>query len=158
MDAFTVLRQDHQNASALFKKIQGILGEPDTPERHELFRQLKGELDLHAKVEDLHVYRVFQQAEPTRDSAAKALEAHRKIETLLDELAAVSRYDAHWVSKFKELQQIVEQHVAAEEQEMFAKAQDVLTPQEAEELGTTVETAKKDIQRDASPQCGGTPE
>ena len=158
MDVFTVLRQDHQTVSSLFKKIETHVGKSDSTERRELFRRLQAELDLHAKVEDLHVYRVFQQAESTRDGAAQALEAHRKIKTLLNELAVATTYDFRWVSRLKELRQEVEQHVAAEEQDLFTKARDLLTPQEAEELGVTVEAAKKDIERDASPQCGGTPE
>jgi hypothetical protein len=52
----------------------------------------------------------------------------------------------------------VEQHVAAEEQEMFSKARQVLTPQEAEELGTMVEVAKRDISHGAPTAAGGTPE
>ena len=49
------------------QQIQRGLGDPDSPERHRLFRQLRSELELHAAVEDLHVYRVFQQSEPTSD-------------------------------------------------------------------------------------------
>jgi hemerythrin HHE cation binding domain-containing protein len=65
MDVFTVLREDHQTAESIFQKIERQFGEADTPERHELFRRLKAELDLHAKVEDLHVYRVFQRRRGT---------------------------------------------------------------------------------------------
>jgi hypothetical protein len=134
------------------------LGQPDTPERHRLFRDLKKELELHAEVEHLHVYRVFQQVEATRDEAAQALDAHRKIKTLLDELEAAPAYDHKWISKFQDLQKAVEQHVATEENEMFHKAEGVLTPQEAEELGVKVETAKRAISRDAPTTEGGTPE
>jgi len=81
----TLLRRDHEKVSSLFNQIQGGLEHPDTPERHRSFRQLKRELDLHAAVEDLHVYRVFQQAEPARDGAHEALEAHSKIKMLPDE-------------------------------------------------------------------------
>jgi hypothetical protein len=115
-------------------------------------------LELHAEVEDLHVYRVFQQAEATRDDAFKALEAHRKIKTLLDELEAARAYDHRWIAKFQDLQKAVEQHVATEENEMFRKAEGVLTPQEAEELGVKVETAKRAISRNAPTTEGGTPE
>lgn len=73
MDFVTLLRRDHEKASSLFHQIQIGFEQPDSPERHQLFRQLKKELDLHAAVEDLHVYRVFQQAEPTRDDAHEAL-------------------------------------------------------------------------------------
>jgi hypothetical protein len=62
------------------------------------------------------------------------------------------------VPKFEELQKLVEHHVAYEESELFVKAQMVLTPQEAEELGVKVEMAKKDISRDGPTTEGGTPE
>jgi hypothetical protein len=142
----------------MFKQIHKGLGQVDTPERHQLFRELKTELELHAEVEDLHVYRVFQQAEATRDDAFQALEAHRRIKTVLDELVAAPAYDHTWVPKFQELQNLVEQHVAKEENEMFRKAEGVLTPQEAEELGVKVETAKRAISRNAPTTEGGTPE
>ncbi len=158
MDFITVLRRDHEKVSALFHRIQEGFRQPDSPERHQLFRELKRELELHAAVEDLHVYRVFQQAEPTRDEAHAALEAHRKIKTLLDELAAASAYDHQWVGKFQDLRKLVETHVAAEENVMFCQAQAIMTPQEAEELGATVETAKQAIRRDAPTAEGGTPE
>ena len=84
MDFVTFLRRDHEKVASLFSQIQRGFEKPDTPERHELFRRLKRGLELHAAVEDLHVYRVFQQAEPTRDEAHEAIEAHRNIKILLD--------------------------------------------------------------------------
>jgi hypothetical protein len=158
MNVFTLLRRDHEKVSSLFNQIQGGFGQSDAPERHQLFWQLKTELELHAEVEDLHVYRVFQQAESTRDDAHEALEAHRQIKTLLDQLAAAPAYDHHWVTTFQELQKLVETHVAREENQTFRKAQAFLTPQEAEELGVKVETAKHAISRNAPTTEGGTPE
>jgi hemerythrin superfamily protein len=158
MDFFTLLRRDHEKVASLFQQIQRGFTEPDTPERHRLFAQLKRELDLHAAVEDLHVYRVFQQAEPTRDEAHEALEAHRQIKILLDELEAAPAYDHTWVPKFQTLHKLVEAHVATEENEMFRKTEAVMTAQEAEELGVIVETAKQAISRHAPTTEGGTPE
>ena len=158
MDFVTLLRRDHETVSSLFNQIEDGFDQPDTPERHRLFRHLKRELDIHAAVEDLHVYRVFQQAEPTRDEANEALDAHSKIKTLLDELQAAPSYDHTWVPKFQELQKLVKTHVASEENELFRKTEAVMTPQEAEELGVTVEAAKQAISRNAPPSEGGTPE
>ena len=158
MDFVTFLRRDHEKVASLFSQIQRGFEKPDTPERHELFRRLKRELELHAAVEDLHVYRVFQQAEPTRDEAHEAIEAHRNIKILLDELAAFQTYDHTWVPKFQELRRVVESHVAAEENDMFRKTEAIMTAQEAEELGVKVETAKQAISRDAPTTEGGTPE
>jgi len=103
MDFVTLLRRDHEQLSSIFHQIQRGLDQPDTPERHQLFRQLKRELELHAAVEDLQVYRVFQQSESTRDDAHEALEAHGKIKTLLDQLETTPAYDHKWVPQFQEL-------------------------------------------------------
>ena len=158
MEFVTLLRRDHERMASLFSQIQSGFEQPDSPERHRLFRQLKRELDLHAAVEDLHVYRVFQQGEATRDEAHDAIEAHSRIKTLLDELEPAPVYDHKWIAKFQELHKLVQTHVASEETELFRKTEAVMTPQEAEELGVTVETAKQAISRNAPPTEGGTPE
>jgi len=49
--------------------------QPDTPDRHQLFGQLKKELELHAVVEDLQAYRVFQQSESTHDGMFRKIDA-----------------------------------------------------------------------------------
>lgn len=59
--------------------------------------------------------------------------------------------------KFQELHKAVETHVAAEE-EMLRQTEAVVTAQEAEELGVTVETAKEAVRRNAPTTQGGTPE
>ncbi|MGC3976695.1 MAG: hemerythrin domain-containing protein [Nitrospira sp.] len=158
MDFVTVLRRDHEKMSSLFHQIQGGFEQGDAPARRTLFQQLKKELDLHAAIEDLHVYRVFQQAEPTRDDAHEAFEAHRNIKILLDELDAAPAYDHQWVARFQELHKLVETHVAAEENVMFRKSAAIMTAQEAEELGVTIESAKNAIRRGAPATEGGSPD
>jgi hypothetical protein len=158
MDFVTLLRRDHEKLSSMFNEIQRGFNQPDTPERHQLFTQLKRELELHAAVEDLQVYRVFQQSESTQDDAHEALEAHGKIKTLLDQLETAPAYDYKWVPQFQELRKLVEAHVATEESEMFGKTEAIMTPQEAEELGVAVASAKQAISRNAPTTEGGTPE
>lgn len=111
MDFVTLLKRDHEKFLSLFHQIQRGFDQPDTSVRHQLFRQLKSELELHAAVEDLHVYRVFQQSELTHDDAYEAQETHAKIKTILETLETAQVYDHKWVSQFHELQQLVETHV-----------------------------------------------
>lgn len=61
----------------------------------------------------------------------------------------MSRADYRWVQKFNDLYETVERHMHMEEDELFGQARDVLTAQEAEELGRKVEVAKKDISGEA---------
>ena len=158
MDFVTLLKRDHEKFLSIFHQTQRGFDQPDTPDRHQLFRQLKSELELHAAVEGLHVYRVFQQSEFTHDDAHEAQEAHAKIKTILEQLETAQVYDHNWVSEFHELQKLVETHVAAEENEMFRKSEEFMTPQEAEELGIAITSAKQAISRNAPTTEGGTPE
>src|ERR1044071_5961406 len=108
MDFVTLLRRDHEQVALIFTQILRGFHQPDTPQRHELFRQLKRELELHAAVEDLHVYRVFQQSEYTHDDAHAAQEAHAQVKTMLEQLETAQVFDHKWVSQFHDLQKLVE--------------------------------------------------
>lgn len=66
-------------------------------------------------------------------------------------------YDQQWVPQFQELHTLVKTHVASEKNEMFGKIQAVMTPQEAEERGGTVEAAQEATSRNASPKQAGHP-
>lgn len=158
MDFVTLLRRDQEQVSTIYIHIVQGFHQPDTPQRHELFQELKRALELHAAVEDLHVYRVFQQSESTRDAAHDALEAHAKIKLRLDQLDTTQAYDQTWVQQFQELQQLVEAHMAMEEQDLLRKAEEVMTLEEAEEFGVAVASAKYRISHYAPTREGGTPE
>lgn len=56
MDFVTLLRQDYERVSSLFNQIQA--GSDNLIRRNAI----KRELDVHAAVEDLHVYRVNREA------------------------------------------------------------------------------------------------
>lgn len=157
MDAFYLLQQDHRAVSSLMDRIKAHTGETGTS-RLVMYQQVKAALELHARVEELHVYPVFQQAEVTRNDAAKALEDHRRVKTRLDELAGMPQTDFRWVRTFNELHKAVVDHMTMEEQELFGHAGEVLTRQEAEELGTKVESAKKALHGEAPAPAGGIPD
>jgi hemerythrin superfamily protein len=154
MDVFSLLMKDHQEMSRLLTTLHDATVRGDRAERQRLFGQIKHELSVHAQVEEEHVYPVFQQAEPTSDAAAEALEEHRKLKTLVTALESGAD-DTTWVSKMLELKKAVEHHVQEEEQDLFVKGRKVLTPAEAEELGRLVEAAKKEVKGEAPAPAGG---
>jgi hypothetical protein len=157
MDVFDLLQKDHRQASSLMIRIKAQFGKADALP-FPMFQELKSALDHHAEVEEFHVYPVFQQYEMTRDSAARALEDHRRIKVLLEALTVMSRVDYRWVQTFNELYETVERHMRMEEDEVFGQAGEVLTAQEADELGTRVEVAKKEVSGETSAPATGLPE
>lgn len=141
MDAFELLKSDHEKVAGILEKIEGTT-ERALKTREELFTQLKTELDIHAAIEEKIFYPVLEKAEESRDITLEAFEEHRLVKQLLGELESESKDDETWTAKFTVLKENIEHHVEEEEGEMFKQARKVLSKDEIEELGTRMEKAK----------------
>jgi iron-sulfur cluster repair protein YtfE (RIC family) len=141
MDAFELLKSDHEKVAGILNKIEGTT-ERALKTREELFTQLKTELDIHAAIEEKIFYPVLEKAEESRDITLEAFEEHRLVKQLLAELESGSKDDETWTAKFTVLKENIEHHVEEEEGEMFKQARKVLSKAEIEELGTRMEKAK----------------
>ncbi len=142
MNAFESLKSDHERVAGIMEKIDATT-ERALKTREELFAQLKGELDLHAEIEEQIFYPAIEEAEETREITLEAYEEHNLVKQLLAELEAEPKDDEKWTAKFTVLKENVEHHVEEEEGEMFKKARKVLSQDEAEELGAQLEEAKR---------------
>jgi iron-sulfur cluster repair protein YtfE (RIC family) len=142
MNAFTLLKQDHEKVAGIMEKIDGTT-ERATKGREELFTQLKNELDIHARIEEEILYPTLEEYEETRDISLEAYEEHALVKQLLEELAAAPKDDERWTAKFTVLKENVEHHVEEEEGEMFKKARKVLSEDEIENLGDRLQEAKQ---------------
>ncbi|MBA2524390.1 MAG: hemerythrin domain-containing protein [Pyrinomonadaceae bacterium] len=141
MDAFKLLKSDHEKVAGILEKLEGTT-ERALKTREELFTQLKTELDIHAGIEEKIFYPVLEKAEESRDITLEAFEEHRLVKQLLGELEAEAKDDEKWTAKFTVLKEQIEHHVEEEEGEMFKKARKVLSKEEIEELGARMEKAK----------------
>jgi iron-sulfur cluster repair protein YtfE (RIC family) len=145
MDAFKLLKQDHEKVAGIFEKLEPTT-ERALKTREELFAQLKGELTVHAEVEEQIFYPAIKDAEETHEITLEAFEEHNVVKTLLAELDAEPKDTEEWKAKLTVLKENVEHHVEEEEGEMFPKAKKVLDAELVEELGTRMEEAKAKLQ------------
>jgi iron-sulfur cluster repair protein YtfE (RIC family) len=148
MNAFELLKQDHKKVSGIFEKLEPTT-ERGVKTREELFTQLKNELDVHAYIEEQIFYPAIKEAQETHDITLEAFEEHRVVKRLLSELDQLPKDDEKWGAKLTVLKENVEHHVEEEEDEMFPKAQKVLSEEKIEELGTRMEAAKQEQKRAA---------
>lgn len=142
MNAFTLLKADHEKVAGILEKIDETT-ERATKGREELFAQLKNELDVHARIEEEILYPTLEEYEETRDISLEAYEEHAVVKRLLEELASAPKDDEQWTAKFTVLKENVEHHVEEEEGEMFKKARTVLSEDEIEALGERLQLAKQ---------------
>ncbi|MEO6094478.1 MAG: hemerythrin domain-containing protein [Fibrobacteria bacterium] len=141
MNIYELLKKDHKTVKSLFSKLERTT-EEQSDEREDLFQTLKQELSVHALAEEKFFYPLLQEEEESEDIALEALEEHRVVKRLLKELDANQKGTKEWAAKLKVLQENVEHHVEEEEGELFEKAEDVLSKEQAEEIAEQVEDFK----------------
>lgn len=138
MDVFEILKQDHRKVSDLFERIEAASGQT----KKNLFSQLKSELDLHAQLEESLFYPRLEKTQSAKEITLEAYEEHKVVKDLLAELSN-GKVDEQWDAKLTVLKENVEHHVEEEEGELFDKAQDELSDDEAESIGAQMEAEKR---------------
>ncbi|HYE13443.1 MAG TPA: hemerythrin domain-containing protein [Pyrinomonadaceae bacterium] len=142
MNAFQLLKEDHQKVSGIFQQLEPTT-ENAIKTRQELFARLKQELDIHAHIEETIFYPSIKREAETREIVLEGFEEHRVVKTLLGELEGMDVGAEEWAAKLKVLKENVEHHVEEEEGEMFQKARQVLSEEQIEDLGAQMEEEKK---------------
>jgi hemerythrin superfamily protein len=141
MNAFQLLKEDHQKVSGLFQQLEPTTERAEKT-RTELFTKLNEELSIHAQIEETIFYPAIKQAAETREIVLEGFEEHHVVKMLLKELEAMPVDTEEWAAKLKVLQENVEHHVEEEEGEMFPKSREVLSEDEINQLGTRMEELK----------------
>ena len=117
MDPVKLLKQQHREVEALFKKV-GKAEEAD--ERRRLMEEIGQKLTLHTKIEE--------------EMVLEAYEEHHVVKLVLADLPSVDPDDERFEAKMTVLEELVEHHVEEEEDEMF-KLVDKLDDDEIEAIG-----------------------
>ena len=143
MDAFSLLKADHQKVAELFEQLESAGGQG----KLRVFEQIKTELELHAEIEEQIFYPALEEPEETHELTLEAYQEHAVVKKLLRELGGARTANSDWQAKAKVLQENVEHHVEEEENELFPKAEAALGEEEIERLGERLEMAKMRKQR-----------
>ena len=144
MNAFELLKEGHKKVSQIFEKLEPTT-EQAVKTRDELFAKLKNELEIHTRIEETIFYPVLKAAAETRAITLEAYEEHKVVKELLEEMTALPQSSEQWTAKLTVLKESVEHHVEEEEGEMFKSAREVLTKEQAEELGARLEAEKAQL-------------
>ncbi len=139
---FQRLAEEHGEVSTLMKRVQAS---DDKETRIELFHEIKKELLSHAHAEEREFYEPLEKHPKTRSIAVHSKKEHEEIEELLGKLEGMidNPTGAAWDTTFDKLQETVTHHVKEEENELFPKAHDVLSDQEAKEVEERYAKAKQ---------------
>jgi hemerythrin superfamily protein len=146
MNAFQLLKEDHQKVSGIFQQLEPTTERAEKT-RTELFAKLNEELTIHARIEETVFYPAIKEAAETRAIVLEGFEEHHVVKMLLKELESMPVDTEQWAAKLKVLQENVEHHVEEEEGEMFQKARQVITEDEIDQLGARMEELKTQLKQ-----------
>ncbi|HEX8069851.1 MAG TPA: hemerythrin domain-containing protein [Pyrinomonadaceae bacterium] len=153
MDAFTLLKTDHEEAAQMFQQLEATEAK-DEALRTQLFGQLQQALEVHTQIEEDIFYPALKQEAETREIVLHAYHEHDEIKDLLEQTAATPVTDEDWSDMLAELKEAVEHHVEEEEGEMFDEARDVLSEQQLNDLGTRMQQEKQRLQTQKAASAG----
>ncbi len=148
MDALELLKKDHQIVKGLFAQVKET---DDKNKQKQLFKEIKTELDTHARIEETVFYPALQEHEELKKMVFESIEEHRQVKTLLRELSKATPGGDKFKAKLKVLNDNVEHHAEEEEEgKMFPKVRNVFDRATLEQLGEELEGAKHKRPRKAS--------
>jgi hemerythrin superfamily protein len=140
MDALELLKQDHQKVKELFEQAEGI---EDSKEQKQIFRQIKKELETHARIEETVFYPAMRKHKELEDMVLEAIEEHKEVKALLNEMDELVNDSEKFESKLTALMENVEHHAEEEEEgKMFPEIRKIVDRPALEKLGRELESAK----------------
>src|SRR5262249_2539428 len=118
-----LLKRDHKIVKELFAEYEK-LGKGDIDEKDQLWRQINDELTIHTKIEERLFYPAVRdvRTDEAEDLINEAMQGHRLIKALIEELAGMEAGDEVFDAKMKTLRENVLHHADREEKEIFAQA------------------------------------
>ena len=141
-----LLKQDHRTVKELFNEY-AKLQPADRDGKEQLFRKINEELTIHSEIEERLFYPAVRDVptDEARDLVSEAVEEHRIVKTLLEELSDLDPGSASFEAKMKVLRETVLHHAEEEEKEMFAQAKQ-LPKETLENLVIEMEALKDDLE------------
>ena len=157
MDAITLLKNDHREAKALFRKFEKA-GDSAYKQKRQIVDDIIRELSIHASIEEQLFYPAVRKAVgEAEDEVLEGLEEHHIVKWTLSELDGMDPKAERFDAKVTVLIESVRHHIEEEEGEMFPKIRKALGRKGLLELGDQMEKAKKLVPTKPKPTAPDTP-
>jgi hemerythrin superfamily protein len=134
MVIYDELKSDHDKVRALLAEISEM-SERAGKRREQAFQKLKDMMTAHSRAEERTFYSALKENKDVKDEALEGYEEHHVVDVLLREIARLDPGDERWKAKFTVVKENIEHHAEEEEDKIFAAARQILSEEEAEEIG-----------------------
>jgi hemerythrin superfamily protein len=138
MKATDLLKKQHKNVKALFKKVENT---EDGRRRRQLMDQIANELKIHTKIEEEIFYPAVREIGTSKaeEMVDEAYEEHHVVDLVLAELPKVDPEDERFAAKMTVLSELVEHHADEEEDAMFPMCEKKLGRERLQQLGAQMQ-------------------
>jgi hemerythrin-like domain-containing protein len=142
--AIELLKEDHQEIIRMIEELEVVDDESDEIAQAETgaFDELHYFLKLHTQIEEDIFYPALEKFDETRELVREAYRAHDRVDNFLAQLSLLLPDEEEFQEALSELRADIELHIEEEEGELFAKAEELCSPQKLEELGRQMEDIK----------------
>ena len=146
---FHHLANEHAQVSTMMTRIaQSSEGSSD---REEVFDEMCPALLAHAHAEEKEFYPVLRRFPELQQLVTQSLEEHKQIESYLEQLESSNKGTKIWLDLFERLMLAVEAHVDLEENQLFPKANELLSSDQAKQVYERYEHVEEEEKTELQP-------
>ncbi|MFW7379997.1 MAG: hemerythrin domain-containing protein [Oligoflexus sp.] len=146
MTIYQSLKKDHDHIKVLLSSLVKATEKGQHTEK--LLEQIEEELVPHSRAEEAIFYNTIrEETDDAKLMMADSFREHAQAETLLRTLKGLETIGVEWKKAAEQLKDAVEHHIAEEETEVFAKAKEILTTEESQQLAKAFEQTKQEFKQ-----------
>ncbi|QFT58628.1 DNA nickase [Sulfitobacter sp. THAF37] len=139
---YDAIKADHDQHRSLLNEIGETSG--DSAARQNAWSSFYHDVKSHAAAEEETFYSKLISKTWGQDAARHSVHEHQQLDDLMEELNEMDMSSSGWLTKFKTLKHDYEHHMDEEEEEVFARAKEVIDESEIEGYGARFEARKKE--------------
>lgn len=144
MDIYQNLKKDHETVKSLINELL-TLNENDEY-RHTLIERIATELVPHARAEEAVFYNTLRTSDADTGIVMHSFKEHMEAEGLLRTLQAKDKTVGDWKKTARKFKEELEHHIQEEETKVFSLARNLLTTEEADQIGNAFLKFKAEYQ------------
>ncbi|MFL6055875.1 MAG: hemerythrin domain-containing protein [Actinoallomurus sp.] len=149
-NVFDVLRKDHEEVKQALAELESgpTAATGASPEQQEIRKRLVDQLIIeeskHEAVEEEYFWQAVRDKLPDGDQLAdEAIEQEQAAKRILDELMDFDTDDPRFEDRLSTFMADGRAHISFEEERVWPRMREVLSAEEADQLGTKIDEGKK---------------
>ncbi len=146
MNLRTLMQAGPARANELFTRLSET-SDGAVKTRERLFAELKAELELHAGLEEQHLFPVLRRNAETKELVADAIRDNRELRAQLAALESLPKGDETFAQRLKELQKAFRQHARDEKTEILPAVQRALSEEQVQGVAEKIEAGRAEAEQ-----------